>query len=177
MSILPSSSIDANSPLLDDGQRPLRARYSTTTTGEPPLLRGITLRMWLVGEWRDSPRGKICDRWRDRDHDLFLCSSVEMVQGKPKGMQAKSPGAAARHASKAAAGKKKGLRDIPPKKTVLVKQAQLHKVGWITRFMEYRLLTERQSLTAKINRSIEQQMVTAASSGKLTIMKHSGPRA
>lgn len=32
-----------------------------------------------------------------------------------------------------------------------------------------------QDLTAKINKSIETQMVSAASSGKLTIMKHVAP--
>ncbi|KAF9007663.1 hypothetical protein BDZ89DRAFT_1079353 [Hymenopellis radicata] len=82
-----------------------------------------------------------------------------MAQGKTKGLQAKSPAAASRHAAKAAAGTKKGKRHIPPKKTVLVKQAQMQK-----------------SLTAKINKSIEQQMVTAASAGKLTIMRNSGPQ-
>jgi len=75
-----------------------------------------------------------------------------MVQGKTKGLQAKA--SSSRHAAKAAANTKKGKRHIAPKKTALVKQAALH-----------------QSLSAKINKSIEQQMVTAASSGKLTIMK------
>ncbi|KIY67123.1 hypothetical protein CYLTODRAFT_422825 [Cylindrobasidium torrendii FP15055 ss-10] len=78
-----------------------------------------------------------------------------MAQGKTKGLQTKAPGGNARHAQRAASGTKKGKRVIPPKKTVLVKQAQLHK-----------------NLSAKINRSIEQQMVTAASAGKLTIMKN-----
>ncbi len=100
-----------------------------------------------------------------------------MAQGKTKGLQAKSPAAASRHAAKAAAGTKKGKRHIPPKKTVLVKQAQMHKVlrfhrGLLVICVD-RLL---QSLTAKINKSIEQQMVTAASAGKLTIMRNSGPQ-
>ncbi|KII87008.1 hypothetical protein PLICRDRAFT_55892 [Plicaturopsis crispa FD-325 SS-3] len=81
-----------------------------------------------------------------------------MVQGKTKGLQNK--GASSRHAAKAAAAPKKGKRYIAPKKTVLVKQASAHR-----------------SLTAKINKSIEQQMVSAASSGKLTIMKNVAPEA
>jgi hypothetical protein len=76
-----------------------------------------------------------------------------MVQGKTKGLQNKP--SSSKH--KAAAATKKGKRYIPPKKTPLVKQAQMHK-----------------SLTAKINKSIETQMVAAASSGKLTIMKNAG---
>ncbi|KAE9403964.1 hypothetical protein BT96DRAFT_854143 [Gymnopus androsaceus JB14] len=75
-----------------------------------------------------------------------------MAQGKTKGLQVKAP--SQRHAQKAAASTKKGKRHIPPKKTALVKQATMHK-----------------NLTAKINKSIEQQMVSAASGGKLTIMK------
>ncbi|TFL02315.1 hypothetical protein BDV98DRAFT_603540 [Pterulicium gracile] len=76
-----------------------------------------------------------------------------MVQGKTKGLQAK--GGNARHAAKAASSTKKGKRNIPPKKPTLVKQAQMH-----------------QTLSAKINKSIETQMVAAASSGKLTIMRN-----
>lgn len=49
-----------------------------------------------------------------------------MVQGKTKGLQAKA--ANPRHAHKAAANMKKGRRDVAPKKTVLVKQAVMHKV-------------------------------------------------
>ncbi|CAE6409488.1 hypothetical protein BN14_02832 [Rhizoctonia solani AG-1 IB] len=71
-----------------------------------------------------------------------------MVQGKTKGMQSKGPG---RAASK---DPKKGKRTIPPKKAAAVKHVSLQK-----------------SLSAKINNSIERQMATAASSGKLTIMK------
>ena len=79
--------------------------------------------------------------------------AVNMVQGKTKGLQAKAGNA--RHAAKAASSTKKGKRSIPPKKASLVKQAQMH-----------------QSLSAKINKSIETQMVAAASSGKLTIMRN-----
>ncbi|KAJ3755973.1 hypothetical protein EV361DRAFT_948862 [Lentinula raphanica] len=79
-----------------------------------------------------------------------------MAQGKTKGLQAKAP--SQRQAQKAAATTKKGKRYIPPKKAALVKQATMHK-----------------TLTAKINKSIEQQMVSAASAGKLTIMKNSAP--
>ncbi|KAL0064695.1 hypothetical protein AAF712_008393 [Marasmius tenuissimus] len=76
-----------------------------------------------------------------------------MAQGKTKGLQTKAPNA--RHAAKAAASTKKGKRYIAPKKTALVKQATIKK-----------------ELTAKINKSIEDQMVSAASAGKLTIMKN-----
>ncbi|KAJ7644047.1 hypothetical protein FB45DRAFT_896756 [Roridomyces roridus] len=81
-----------------------------------------------------------------------------MAQGKTKGLQAKA--SSSRQAAKAAAAPKKGKRYIAPKKTILVKQAAMHK-----------------NLTAKINKSIEQQMVSAASSGKLTIMKNTAPDA
>ncbi|KAF9493963.1 hypothetical protein BDN71DRAFT_1590778 [Pleurotus eryngii] len=76
-----------------------------------------------------------------------------MVQGKTKGLQAKA--SSSRHAAKAAANTKKGKKYVAPKKAILVKQAAMHK-----------------ALSAKINKSIEQQMVSAASAGKLTIMKH-----
>ncbi|KAF4617525.1 hypothetical protein D9613_006057 [Agrocybe pediades] len=79
-----------------------------------------------------------------------------MVQGKTKGLQAKT--GSSRHASKAAANTKKGRRAIPPKKPILVKQAAMQK-----------------ELSAKINHSIERQMVSAASSGPLTIMKSALP--
>ena len=49
-----------------------------------------------------------------------------MVQGKTKGLQSKaSTGRKARHA---AANTKKGQRTIAPKKSILIKQAALHKV-------------------------------------------------
>ncbi|KAH6912528.1 hypothetical protein BKA70DRAFT_1422106 [Coprinopsis sp. MPI-PUGE-AT-0042] len=77
-----------------------------------------------------------------------------MVQGKTKGTASpRLPNP--RHAQKAAANLKKGRVAIPPKKAPLVKQDKLRK-----------------SLSAKINRSVEGQMVAAASSGKLTIMKN-----
>jgi len=76
-----------------------------------------------------------------------------MVQEKTKGLQTK--GASSRHAAKAAAKTKKGRRHIAPKKAMLVERAVM-----------------KRSLTAKINKSIEQSMVSAASSGKLTIMKN-----
>ncbi|KAI0923230.1 hypothetical protein AcW1_007833 [Taiwanofungus camphoratus] len=77
-----------------------------------------------------------------------------MAQGQTKGLQ-KQKSSAGRHAAKAAAQPKKGRRYIAPKKTAAVKQAVMHK-----------------ELSAKINRSIEQQVASAASSGKLTIMKN-----
>ncbi|TFK73579.1 hypothetical protein BDN72DRAFT_834449 [Pluteus cervinus] len=79
-----------------------------------------------------------------------------MVQGKTKGLQSKASNT--RHAAKAAANPKKGKKYIPPKKQALVKSATLQR-----------------DLTAKINRSIEHQMVNAASAGKLTIMKNAAP--
>ncbi|CCM05933.1 uncharacterized protein FIBRA_08172 [Fibroporia radiculosa] len=77
-----------------------------------------------------------------------------MAQGQVKGLQ-KTKSSASRHAAKAAAQPKKGRRYVAPKKTVAVKQAAMHR-----------------ELSAKINRSIEQQVASAASSGKLTIMKN-----
>ncbi|KAG9080549.1 hypothetical protein FS749_007983 [Ceratobasidium sp. UAMH 11750] len=71
-----------------------------------------------------------------------------MVQGKTKGMQSKG---AARATNK---DPKKGKRVIAPKKAAAVKHASLQK-----------------SLSAKINNSIERQMASAASAGKLTIMR------
>ncbi|KAG6841963.1 hypothetical protein C0991_004451 [Blastosporella zonata] len=76
-----------------------------------------------------------------------------MVQGKTKGLTTKA--ASSRHAQKAAANMKKGQRHIAPKKPGLLKQVAM-----------------KRDLTAKINKSIESQMVQAASSGKLTIMKN-----
>ncbi|KAF8194246.1 hypothetical protein BJ912DRAFT_195040 [Pholiota molesta] len=74
-----------------------------------------------------------------------------MVQGKTKGLTTKT--SSGRHAAKAAANPKKGKREIAPKKPLLMKQAAMHK----------------------INKSIERQMVAAASSGKLMIMKPTAP--
>ncbi|KAF8724916.1 hypothetical protein AX14_008479 [Amanita brunnescens Koide BX004] len=73
-----------------------------------------------------------------------------MVQGKTKGLQSKSPSNRQKSANL-----KKGKKYIAPKKPALVKQAAMHK-----------------TLSSKINKSIEAQMVSAASSGKLTIMKN-----
>ncbi|KAH9933237.1 uncharacterized protein BXZ73DRAFT_89851 [Epithele typhae] len=66
-----------------------------------------------------------------------------MVQGQTKGLS-KQKGNTSRHAQRAAAATKKGKRHVAPRRL---------------RF-------------AKINKSIEQQVATAASSGKLTIMKN-----
>ncbi|KAG8214472.1 hypothetical protein J3R82DRAFT_9525 [Butyriboletus roseoflavus] len=82
-----------------------------------------------------------------------------MTQGNTKGLQAKPSTSKARHAAKkAAAATKKGRRHEPPKKTGLIKEASMRK-----------------ALKAKVTKSIEQQMVSAASAGKLTIMKHAVP--
>ncbi|KAH8824964.1 hypothetical protein DL96DRAFT_1712002 [Flagelloscypha sp. PMI_526] len=80
-----------------------------------------------------------------------------MVQGKTKGLQASSK-SSARQNARSASNTKKGKRTIAPKKAPLIKQAAV-----------------RRNLTAKINKSIENQMVNAASGGKLTIMKHAMP--
>ncbi|KAF8469408.1 hypothetical protein DFH94DRAFT_773721 [Russula ochroleuca] len=80
-----------------------------------------------------------------------------MVQGTTKGLQSKPSSSNARRAHKAAANTKKGRRTVAPKKATNIKQAAMHK-----------------ALSAKINKSVEQQMVNAASSGKLTIMKGAG---
>ncbi|KAG8905019.1 hypothetical protein FRB99_000810 [Tulasnella sp. 403] len=77
-----------------------------------------------------------------------------MVQGKSKlAAKASSSG---RHVRK---DPKKGARVIPPKKPLAIQTAKIKK-----------------NLSAKIGNAIEQQMVAAASSGKLTIMKpENGP--
>jgi hypothetical protein len=119
-----------------------------------------------------------------------------MVQGKTKGLQTKAP--SQRHAAKAASNTKKGKRYVPPKKTSLVKQASMHKVCLHFNLQLTSASSNLQSsisgaraslmciccsicyyqeLTAKINKSIEQQMVSAASAGKLTIMKNVAPEA
>ncbi|KAH9936648.1 uncharacterized protein B0H18DRAFT_868483 [Fomitopsis serialis] len=67
----------------------------------------------------------------------------------------KSQASGSRHAAKAAAQTKKGRRYAAPKKKDAAQHAAIHK-----------------QLSAKINRSIEQQVASAASSGKLTIMKN-----
>ncbi|KAN0087444.1 hypothetical protein V8E55_006065 [Tylopilus felleus] len=81
-----------------------------------------------------------------------------MAQGNTKGLQAKSSSSKARHAARAAAVPKKGRRHEPPKKPALIKEASMRK-----------------ALKAKVAKSIEQQMVSAASAGKLTIMKNTVP--
>jgi hypothetical protein len=94
-----------------------------------------------------------------------------MVQGKTKGLQAKAT--STRHTTKAAANTKKGKRHVPPKQTALVKQASLHKVRSVfVVCCSMLMIPHSKSLSAKINLSIEKQMVNAASAGKLTIMKN-----
>lgn len=98
----------------------------------------------------------------------------QMVQGKTKGLTSKA--SSTRHAAKAAANTKKGKKYVAPKKAILVKQASMHKVS--TSFLGLTCAADivySQDLTAKINKSIEKQMVSAASSGKLTIMKNVAP--
>jgi hypothetical protein len=97
-----------------------------------------------------------------------------MVQGKTKGLQTKA--SSSRHATRTAAAPKKGKRYIAPKKAALIKQASMHKVGFVPSRPPSPICMlddfNTQELSAKINKSIERQMVDAASSGKLTIMKH-----
>jgi hypothetical protein len=78
-----------------------------------------------------------------------------MAQGNSKGL-ASAAGSGGRQ-SKHAQNPKKGARSIPPK-----------KLGAVVR------RTMQKNLSSKINNSIEKQMVTAASGGKLTIMKNKG---
>ena len=54
-----------------------------------------------------------------------------MAQGKTKGLQAKASNNS-RHAAKAAANTKKGKRAIAPKKPILVKQAAMKKVCFLS---------------------------------------------
>lgn len=91
-----------------------------------------------------------------------------MVQGKTKGLQSKAPTSRQKPANL-----KKGKKYIAPKKTALVKQAAMHKVEVIFVVSKVMHSVRRiQALSTKINKSIEAQMVSAASSGKLTIMKN-----
>lgn len=78
-----------------------------------------------------------------------------------------------RAAKKAAANTKKGSRTIAPKKAPLVKQAKMQQVRFSFLWWERTKpnTSFAQGLAAKIGKSIEKQMVDAASSGKLTIMK------
>jgi len=78
-----------------------------------------------------------------------------MVQGNTKGLKQKTISA---RSTQTKAQPKKGRRAIPPKKAAAVKHAAIHN-----------------TLSAKINRSVETQMVTTASSGKLTILKQDKP--
>ncbi|KAF9649763.1 hypothetical protein BDM02DRAFT_3094159 [Thelephora ganbajun] len=78
-----------------------------------------------------------------------------MAQGKVKGMKPSKQKATRPALSSSTT--KKGKRYIAPKKADAIKIASLKK-----------------DLSAKINRSIEQHTVNAASSGKLTIMKSVG---
>jgi len=95
-----------------------------------------------------------------------------MVQGKTKGLQDKA--SSSRHASRAAAAPRKGRKYIPPKKATLIKQTIVRQA--CANISSYIILflppTSLKKLSAKINKSIERQMVNAATPGKLTIMKH-----
>ncbi|RSH79117.1 uncharacterized protein EHS24_001155 [Apiotrichum porosum] len=76
-----------------------------------------------------------------------------MAQGKTKGLKAK----VASGGRKKSGTMSKGKRDIPPKNVHHVRERQTKK-----------------QLSSRINNNIEKQMVNAASSGKLTIMKNKG---
>lgn len=96
-----------------------------------------------------------------------------MVQGKTKGLQQK---ATSSRKGNQASQMKKGKRVIPPKKAAAVKHEAMRQVCLF--FIFYTIIRTQpnfpaiKSLSAKINRSIERQVVSAASSGKLTIMKN-----
>jgi hypothetical protein len=108
-----------------------------------------------------------------------------MPQGKSKLNAAKQSSGG----KKKVADKKKGLRAIAPKNKQTVRQATQHKVSlasllpWFTLLENlvfngeeeecWHLNHDRfvQKMSAKINNSIEQQMIAAASAGKLTIMR------
>lgn len=121
-----------------------------------------------------------------------------MVQGTTKGLRSKATNNA-RHSHKAAANTRKGRRVVAPKKAAAITQASMHKVGNVALIPNFpfpspslpvpspsqspspfshtkdtELSFWHQALSAKINKSVEQQMVNAASSGKLTIMKNIG---
>lgn len=103
-----------------------------------------------------------------------------MAQGNTKGLQAKPSSSKARHAAKAAAATKKGRRHEPPKKPALIKEASMRKVSCAHTPCNTMCLmtpppTTSQALKVKVTRSIEQQMVSAASAGKLTIMQKTVP--
>lgn len=84
---------------------------------------------------------------------LALFPSALMAQGNPKLNSQKS---SAKRVS--AQQPKKGRRTIPPKKQAAVKHAAHHN-----------------SLSSKINKSIESQILASASGEKLSILKPSAP--
>ncbi|KAJ9127858.1 hypothetical protein QFC24_000142 [Naganishia onofrii] len=77
-----------------------------------------------------------------------------MAQHATKGLKAK----AATGGRKTSGKTKKGARYVAPKSNDRIQQVARQK-----------------KLSSNINNSIERQMVQAASAGKLTIMKNSGP--
>ncbi|KAF8682212.1 hypothetical protein RHS04_02753 [Rhizoctonia solani] len=93
---------------------------------------------------------------------------ADMVQGKTKGMQSKGPGRAANK------DPKKGKRVVGQKFNTVVGYVLTQDPGSAeeSSCCETRITAEGDlTLSAKINNSIERQMASAASSGKLTIMK------
>ncbi len=100
-----------------------------------------------------------------------------MAQNSTKGLKAK----AASGGRKNNGLTKKGQRSVAPKEAVRVMQAANQKVRTRrSRRAGVRVDTDgfavlpSQKLSGKINKSIERQMVQAASAGKLTIMKGAG---
>jgi gas vesicle protein len=97
-----------------------------------------------------------------------------MAQHATKGLKAK----AATGGRKTSGKTKKGARYVAPKSNDRIQQVARQKVSNGDSFFSY---TSWQStatvkkLSSNINNSIERQMVQAASAGKLTIMKNSGP--
>lgn len=95
-----------------------------------------------------------------------------MVQGKTKHLQRK---AASSRAQQKKTPPKKGQRHIAPKRAAAIKHMTLQKVrGGLSLSAGSLLTLKNQTLSAKINNSIESQMASASeSTGKLHIVKSS----
>jgi hypothetical protein len=95
-----------------------------------------------------------------------------MAQGKTK-LASKTP-SGGRHNNGTT---KKGKRVIPPKTRSEINHKIMQKVCCPDTHFNRPHLTAFKNLSAKINNSIERQMVAAASAGKLTIMKNTATNA
>jgi hypothetical protein len=92
-------------------------------------------------------------------------SRTTMAQGTPRRVEKQ------KKANKKAQNTRKGKRVIPPKKALAIRQRQATKVRRTGDDLD-RCSQPTQDLSAKMTRSIEQQAAAAASTGKLTIMRH-----